>query len=685
MKCLVIAAGKGSRLRGIGDCKPLVSILGIPLIERVIRTAREAGVDDFYVTTGYQGERIRAFLDRLADRLEVHITHIVNEDWEKENGLSVLKARDYLREPFLLLMADHIIDGSILVKLKNKRITDGEVLLAVDYAVEANKSTRMNDATKVFVKGNSVTDIGKNIEKSNAYDTGIFLCSTAIFDALERSLEDGDSSLSGGIRVMAQQGKVKVFDIGHSFWVDVDDGKQRRKAERLLCGNLIKPADGLISRCVNRRFSIGFFTPLFLRLYKDITPNQVSTVSFVIGLVSSFTFFIGYAAVGGLLIQISSILDGCDGEIARLKDMESSLGDFVDAVLDRYADGFIFLGIFYYSLTEVGNKEIFGIYWSPLIISIIFGFAILGNLMVSYTSAKSVVNFGYRYRGSWIAAGRGRDIRLFQLFIGGIMTYFNPIFALIAVLTIAIQTNVIVLWRTFLSWSWFRKEDFLLGHRINAIIFDFDGTVANTMPFLTDLAVSLMTEHHNISEDVARKRYLENIGMDFASQIELIFPNHPRNQEVVNAFESKKEKGILRHFVFPEVISTLRYFSNRKVKTFVCSSTRQEIITNYVKSNKIGDLLDSFFGYKVDFGKGEQIDFILEHYELSPEEVLFVGDSLRDFDYIKGKKINFIGITRIFDQKDFRKRGLLSVSSLTDLVKLFDESERYCNALEKVR
>ena len=58
MKCLIIAAGKGSRLQQRGDSKPLVPILGVPLIERVIRAAMEAGADEFYVVIGYQGERV---------------------------------------------------------------------------------------------------------------------------------------------------------------------------------------------------------------------------------------------------------------------------------------------------------------------------------------------------------------------------------------------------------------------------------------------------------------------------------------------------------------------------------------------------------------------------------------------------------------------------------------------------
>ncbi len=105
MKCLIIAAGEGSRLRRNGSCKPLTPILGVPLIERVIRSGLEAGADDFYVVTGYQGRRVQDFLNRLTDRLGVHITPIVNEDWKKENGLSVLKARKYLRGSFLLLMS----------------------------------------------------------------------------------------------------------------------------------------------------------------------------------------------------------------------------------------------------------------------------------------------------------------------------------------------------------------------------------------------------------------------------------------------------------------------------------------------------------------------------------------------------------------------------------------------------
>ena len=96
MKCLILAAGRGSRLAKRGDSKPLISLLGLTLIERVILAAKKTGLTDFYVVTGYSGEKVRSFLDSFGKKRNINVTHITNEEWEKENGLSVLKARELL-------------------------------------------------------------------------------------------------------------------------------------------------------------------------------------------------------------------------------------------------------------------------------------------------------------------------------------------------------------------------------------------------------------------------------------------------------------------------------------------------------------------------------------------------------------------------------------------------------------
>ena len=247
-KCLIIAAGKGSRLWRRGETKPLVPVLGVPLIERVIRTVMKTGVDDFCVVTGYNGEQVRPFLDSLARDCHVRITHVVNDAWEEGNGLSVLKAREHLDGSFILLMTDHIFDPSIIGTMVRQPPVDGQITLAVDKNV-SNPLLDLDDVTRVHVDDNKVTRIGKGIDDFNGIDTGIFICTPALFDALSRSIsEHGDSTLSGGVRLLAEAGKVNAFDIKEQFWIDVDDPEAMDRAEAALMEQL---RDKLKSGAIN--------------------------------------------------------------------------------------------------------------------------------------------------------------------------------------------------------------------------------------------------------------------------------------------------------------------------------------------------------------------------------------------------------------------------------------------------
>ncbi len=239
MKCLIIAAGQGTRLSGVGDSKPLVPLLGKPLILRVIDTVREAGVTEFYVVIGYKGEKIRDTLAMAARAFNISVTFIHNEEWEKPNGISVLKAQGIIDEPFFLLMSDHIFDAGILRKLEQEAVfaaADCSVILAVDTRLENNPLVDLEDVTKVSMEPDTgkIIDIGKTIPHYNAFDTGIFYCTPGIFGGLTESVRQGDYSLSGGIRVLAGRGKAGVLDIGNAAWIDVDNEEMLKKAEMLL-------------------------------------------------------------------------------------------------------------------------------------------------------------------------------------------------------------------------------------------------------------------------------------------------------------------------------------------------------------------------------------------------------------------------------------------------------------------
>jgi len=237
MKCMIIAAGIGSRLAARGDSKPLVKLGGIPLIERVILTFMKANVSEFHIVTGYNGDKIRERLTIFAQNHPVTIEFIHNDLWKEPNGISVLRGREYLHEPFFLSMSDHLFDAGIPRDFLSEGIDDGEIKLAVDKRIKNNPLVDLEDVTKVLEENGQIRDIGKTIPQYNAFDTGIFLCTPALFHSLEESIAGGDASLSGGIRKMAGKQKARVFDIGNRPWIDVDDDAAFEKAEKIFLQN----------------------------------------------------------------------------------------------------------------------------------------------------------------------------------------------------------------------------------------------------------------------------------------------------------------------------------------------------------------------------------------------------------------------------------------------------------------
>jgi 1L-myo-inositol 1-phosphate cytidylyltransferase len=248
-KCVIIAAGRGSRLADRAASKPLLEVAGKPLIDWAIDAARRAGVREFVVVTGYAGDELEKHLGSKAAAEGISITAVRNEEWEKENGLSVLKAKSLAGQRFFLMMADHIFDPRLLDGLGRRPIGEDEVILAVDPRVEGHPHVDLEDVTRVRDEDGRIAAIGKNIPVYNAFDTGVFLCTPALFAALEASQRRGDFSLSGGIRALAEKGKAGTWRIGDVFWIDVDDERALRKAEEAVASGLAgRPPAGRASR-----------------------------------------------------------------------------------------------------------------------------------------------------------------------------------------------------------------------------------------------------------------------------------------------------------------------------------------------------------------------------------------------------------------------------------------------------
>jgi len=356
---IILAAGEGSRLaKYVCELpKPLVKVVGVPLIKRTILSAQKGEIDEFIIVIGYKGELIKSQLE--ADKMleGVKITFVYNEDWEKSNGLSLLKARDFVEGNFLLLMADHIFDPSILHSLQRYELKTEECALCVDKEIELIYD--LDDATKVKLKADKILDIGKQLKEYDAVDMGIFLCSPYVFEALEQSRHNGDCSISDGIRILAEEGNMTALDMSGAMWQDVDTPGALKEAEKRLLNSACKSEDGFVSRHLNRRISL-FLSRLLAKT--SATPNQMTLVHLFFGILAACLIaFEGYWQLlfAGMLFQFASIIDGCDGELARLKFLGSKFGEWLDTISDEVVYSAFFVGVSLRMYVQMGKSYLF--------------------------------------------------------------------------------------------------------------------------------------------------------------------------------------------------------------------------------------------------------------------------------------------------------------------------------------
>lgn len=299
------------------------------MIERVILTARQVGIDEFVIVIGYLGEKIKEKLGN-GNRYGVKIAYIENKEWEKGNGVSVLKAKKALNENFVLLMSDHIFDDRILKELINYD-TKSSVVLAID-----RRKPLLGDTKVLEKEGGRIADIGKNIEESNCIDTGIFFCSPKIFSYIEEKVKEGKTELAHGIAKAAKNKDAEIFDITQiesyaskmrkeikPWWIDIDTEKDLIKAKEMIIENASKnPSDALayhVHKPIENKL-VAFISNW------PITPNQLTIIVNILAYIVTALFFFGYLLPASILTFVVGIADGLDGKLARVKLKSSKLG-----------------------------------------------------------------------------------------------------------------------------------------------------------------------------------------------------------------------------------------------------------------------------------------------------------------------------------------------------------------------
>lgn len=137
-----------------------------------------------------------------------------------------------------------------------------------------------------------------------------------------------------------------------------------------------------------------------------LTPNGLSVASFFVSILAGIAFYAGGVVLGVVMVALNAVFDALDGALARDMGVASPRGDFLDHVIDRYADIFIITGIF------AGGA-------APWPIGV---FALTGVLMSSYLGTQAQAVGVGRYYGGIL----GRADRLVLIMIAGVLTVLIP-------------------------------------------------------------------------------------------------------------------------------------------------------------------------------------------------------------------------------------------------------------------
>jgi phosphatidylglycerophosphate synthase len=276
-------------------------VAGLPVLTRALCAGRKGGITDWFVL--------------VADGLEEQVSRLVTvEPRLRQVRCTVTRAHEFSREALSSWLGE---DEAVLIPCP--AIFDYRLIRqAVTYP--CSEQTLLAFTTE------------------DGQETGVVRgAADLLWPTLQKKRQGIELSQSA---IRNPQSAIRLQD---GLWVPLSAGQA--EVERRLFASLGRDTDGFLSRVLDRKVSQA----LTRRLARTaVTPNQVTLFSFLLGLLSTWLLtWPGYwPRVGGAtLFLVSVIVDGCDGELARLKYLESDFGAKFDLIADNIVHLLLFPGI----------------------------------------------------------------------------------------------------------------------------------------------------------------------------------------------------------------------------------------------------------------------------------------------------------------------------------------------------
>ncbi|MFW9826109.1 MAG: bifunctional sugar-1-phosphate nucleotidylyltransferase/acetyltransferase [Candidatus Thorarchaeota archaeon] len=256
MKAVILAAGEGKRLRPITSSipKPMIPLLGKPLLEHTILGLRKAKIDKILIIVGYKQEVIKEHFKTLATKLNIRIEFIIQDKY-LGTAHATNYAKDFIHdEEFLMMYGDLFVDPKIFSQIiENYKKVKRNGLIALikvknpqDYGIIKLNSN--NIVEKIIEK----PSLDKNV--GNLANAGIYIFDQLIFDAIEKTQKSvrNEYEFTDSIQILIDKFKAKIlgYTITNSFWNDIGLPWQLFEANHFLLDQLQTQVNGIVEKNV---------------------------------------------------------------------------------------------------------------------------------------------------------------------------------------------------------------------------------------------------------------------------------------------------------------------------------------------------------------------------------------------------------------------------------------------------
>ena len=251
------------------------------------------------------------------------------------------------------------------------------------YVIQSNLLT-YSTTLEAFIKSENGSNENSVLSDAEGNQYGLFKLNKA---SINKVLKKGDM---GELLKGRSKNQLKNAAIEEGYMMNLTPDRETvNEAKEMIFSNVGKTATGWIAVNINGRFSL----PLSRQLIKTpLTPNMISVLINVIGIMSGPFYALGHPVIGAICMQIATILDRCDGEVARIKLMETKKGQWVDTISDQVSmlSFYIGLPIGYYAVNNSGwiiGLGIMNVFFFLFFIGWSFYF------LTKYTDSGSLVSY----------------------------------------------------------------------------------------------------------------------------------------------------------------------------------------------------------------------------------------------------------------------------------------------------